>query len=108
MDMSSVSEQERQSSEAMFRSESTMFPFDEPESEDVWSSELFELPVTATSSGLAGPLVGVEEGQEDPCLCYLEPIPVSGVKSGIWSSPCAELCSLPTSTSGEVTCILLA
>ena len=35
MDTSSVPEQERQSQEAVSRSESAMFPFDKPESEDV-------------------------------------------------------------------------
>ena len=61
-------EQERQSPEAMSRSESAMFPFDKPESEDVWSSVLFALPVTASSSGSAGPLVGLKERLEDSCL----------------------------------------
>ena len=103
MDTSSVSEQERQSLEAMSRSESAMFPFDKPESEDVWSSVLFELPATASSSGSAGPLVGLEEGLDNPSLCHLGLDLVSGVKLGIWSLPSVELCSLLTSTSGEVT-----
>ena len=105
--MSSVSEQERQSLEAMCRSESAMFPFGEPESEDAQSSVLFELPMTTLSSGLAGHLVGLEKELEDSCLCCLELVPVSGVKSGVWSSPCVELCSLPTSTSEEVMQVLL-
>ena len=102
MDASSVSEKERWSPEALSRSESTMFLFDEPESEDAQSSVLFDLPATASSSGSAGPLVGLEEGLEDSCFCCLESVPVSGVILGIWSSPCVEQCSLPTSTSGEV------
>ena len=85
-----------------------MFPFDKPESEDVWSSVLFELPVTASSSGTAGPLVGLEEGMEDSCPCCLKLVLVSGVKLGIWLSPCVELCSLPTSTSWEVMWVFLA
>ena len=79
-----------------------MFPFDEPESEDAQSSVLFELPVATSSSGSARCLVGLKEGLEDSCLCHLEPVLVSGVKSGIWSLPCVELCSLLTSTSWEV------
>ena len=71
MDISSVSEQERQSLEAVSRSEPATFPFDEPESEDVWSSVLFELPATASSSGSVGPLVGLQEGLEGSCLCCL-------------------------------------
>ena len=84
-----------------------MFPFDEPESEDSQSSVLFEIPLTASSSGLVGPLVGLEEGLEDSCLCHLEPVPISGVKSGIWSSSSVELCSLLTSTSGQLIQVLL-
>ena len=80
MDTSSVSKQERQSLEAVSRSESAMFPLDKPESEDLWSPVLFELPVTASSLGLAGPLMGLKEGLEDSCLCQLEPIPDFGVK----------------------------
>ena len=91
MDMSIVSQQERQFLEAMSRSESAMFPFGKPESEDVWSSVLFELLATALSSGSAEPLVGLEEGLDDSCICHLEPVPVCGVKSGV--SPCVELCS---------------
>ena len=64
MDTSSVSEQERQSAEAVSRSESAMFPFDKPESEDVWSSVVFELPATTSSSASAGPLMALEEGLE--------------------------------------------
>ena len=44
MDTSSVSEQERQSLEAVSRLESTEFPLDEPESEGAWSLVLLELP----------------------------------------------------------------
>ena len=106
MDMSSVSEQERQSPEAVSRSESAMFPLDKPESENVWSSVLFELPVTASSSGSVGSLVGLEEGLEDSCLCHMEPVLVSDVKLGLWSLPCVKLCSLPISTSGEVMQVL--
>ena len=68
--------------------ESAMFPFDKPELEDVQSLVLFELPVATSSTELAGPLVGLEERLEDSCLCCLELVPVSGVKSGVWSSPC--------------------
>ena len=101
MDTSSVSMQERQSQEAVFRFESTKFPLDKPKSEDVQSLVLFELPVTTSSSGLARPLMELQEGLEDSCLCHLEPVPFSGIKSGVWSLPHAELCSLLTSTSGE-------
>ena len=107
MDTSSVSEQERQSLEAVSRSESTMLPLVEPESEDVWSLVLFELPVTASSSGSAGPLMGLEKGWRTLCLCSPEPVPVSGIKSGIWSLPHVKLCSLPASTLGEVMWVLL-
>ena len=103
MDTSSVSEQERQSLEAVLRSESTKFPLDKPESEDAWSTVLFQLPATAKSSGLASPPMGVEEGLEDSCLCCPELVLVSGFKSGIWSSPHVELCSLPILTLLEVT-----
>ena len=106
-DMSSVSDQERQSLEVISRLESAMFPFDKPESEDVRSSVLLQVPVTDTSSGSTKCLVRLEEGLEDSCLCCLEPVPVSGVKSGIWSSPCVELCSVLISTSGEVMQLLL-
>ena len=51
MDTSSVSQQERQSPEAVSRLESAMFPLDKPESENVWSQVIFELPVTTSSSG---------------------------------------------------------
>ena len=77
-----------------------MFSLDKSGSEDVWSLVLFTLPATASSSGSARPLMGLEEGLEDSCLCHLEPVLVSGVKSGIWSSPHVQLCSLSTSTSG--------
>ena len=107
MDMPSVSEQERQSWEAISRSESAMFHFDKPESKDAWSSVLLELPVTASSSGSAGHLVGLEVGLEDSCLHCLELVMVSGVKLGIWSLPRVELYSLPTSTSGELMQVLL-
>ena len=62
MDSSSVSQQERQSSEAVSKSESAMFPLDEPESEYVWSPVLLELPVAALSSGSARGLMGLEGG----------------------------------------------
>ena len=107
MDTSSVSEQERQSPEAVSRSESAMFPLDDPKSEDVQSLVLFELPVTVSSSELARPLMGLEDGLEDSCLCHLESVPAPGVKPGILSLPCMELCSLPTSTTGEQTQVLL-
>ena len=107
MDTSSVSEQERQSPEAVSRSESAMFPLDEPESEDVWSLVLFVLPAITSSLVLARPLMELVEGLEDSCLCHWELVPVSGVKLGIWLSPCVELCSLPASTSEEQTWVLL-
>ena len=69
MDASSVSEQERQSQEVISRLESATFPCDKLESKD--ASVLIELPATASSSGLAGPLVGLEEVLEDSCLCHL-------------------------------------
>ena len=106
MDTSSVSQQERQSPEAASRSKSAEFPLDELESEDAWSPVLLELPVTASSSGLASHPMGLEEGQEDSHLCCPEPVLVSGIKWSIWSSPHMEVCSLPTSTPGEATQIL--
>ena len=105
MDTSSVLEQKRQYHRGCVQSESAIFPFDE--SEDASSSVLFELPVTTSSSALAGHLVRLEEGLGDSCLCCLEPVLVSGVKLGVWSSPCVELCSLLTSTSEEVMQVLL-
>ena len=51
MDTSSVSEQERQSPEAVSKSESVMFPLDEPESEDVQSLVVFKLPTAIPSLG---------------------------------------------------------
>ena len=101
-------QQERQSPEAVSRSESAMFPLDQPEPEDIQSSVLFELPVTASSLGSARPVMGLEEELEDSCLCKPEQVLVSGVKSGIWLSTHVELCSLPTSTSGEVRWVLLS
>ena len=62
MDISLVSKQERQSPEAVSKSESTKFPLDELESEDAWSLVPLELPVAASSFGSASPLVGKEEG----------------------------------------------
>ena len=59
MDTSPVSEQERQSQDAVSMSESAMFPLDKPESEEVWSPVLFELPVNALSLGLAKTLMGL-------------------------------------------------
>ena len=102
MDTSLVSEQERQSPEAVSRLESITFPLDELESGDAWSPVLLELPGAASSLGLAGPPVGLEEGLEESHLCSPEPVLVSGVKFSVWSSPCVDLCSLPTSTYGEV------
>ena len=87
--------------EAVSRSESAMFPLDEPESKNVWSPGLYELPATASSSGSARALMGLKEGLEDSCLCHPDPVLVSGIKSGVYSSPCVELCLLLTSTSGE-------
>ena len=37
----------------------------------------------------------------DSYICCPELVPVSGIKSGVWSSPHVELNSLLTSTSGE-------
>ena len=65
MHTSSVSKQERQSLDAVSRSESAIFPLDKPESQDVQSSVFFRQPVTASSSGSAGPLMVLEEGLED-------------------------------------------
>ena len=94
MDTSSVSEQEMQSLEAVYRSEFTKFPLDEPGFEDAWSLVLLELPVTASSSRLASPPMGLEEGLDDSHLCCPELVLVSGVKSSVWSLPCVELCPL--------------
>ena len=82
-DTSSVFEQERQSPEAVSKSESAMFPLDEPESEDVWSLVLFELPAAASSSGLARALMGPEGGLEDSCLHCPELVLGSGINSGM-------------------------
>ena len=67
-DTSPVSEQEKQSPEPVSKSESPMFPLDEPESEDVQPLVLFELPVTIPLSGLVRALVGPRRGLEDSCL----------------------------------------
>ena len=72
MDMSSVSEQERQSPEAVSKSESAMFPLHEPDSEDVQCPVLLELPAAVPVSGSAGALMGLDGGLEDSCLHCLE------------------------------------
>ena len=102
MDTLSVSEQERQSPEAVSRSKSAEFPLDEPESEDAWSLVLLELHATVSSSGLVSPPMGLDEGLKDSHLCCPKQVLVSGVKLGVWSSPCVKLCSLPASALGEV------
>ena len=79
MDTSSVSEQKKQFPEASSKSESALFPLDEPESEDVQSLVLFELPAAAPSSGSVRALVGLEGGLEDSCL----PCPGLGLVSCI-------------------------
>ena len=94
MDILSVSEQEMQSPEAVSRSDLTMFPLDKPGSEDVQSSVLFKLPVTASSSGSAGPLLGLEEGLEDSHLCHMEPVSVSGLN---WAYGCCPVWSCANS-----------
>ena len=66
-----MSEQERQSPEAVSRLESTELPLDELESEDTQSPVLLGLPVTASLSGSAGPQVGLEEGLDDSCCGFL-------------------------------------
>ena len=81
MDTSSVSKQERQFPEAVSRSESAMYPLDKPESEDVQSPVLFELPAAIPSSGSA--LVGLEGGLEDLCLCFTELGLVFSITSGM-------------------------
>ena len=81
MDTSSVSEQERQSPEAVSKSEASMFPHDEPESEDAQSLVLFELPVAVPSSGLVGALMELEGWLEYSCLHC--PELVSGINSGM-------------------------
>ena len=98
-----MSEQEKQSPEAVSRSESTELPLDELESEDTWSLVLLELPATTSSLGSASPPAGLEEGLEDSHHACLETGLVSGVGSGVWLLPHVKLCSLPTLTSGEVT-----
>ena len=94
MDTSSVSEQERQSSAAVSSLESAMFPLDKPESEDVWSLVFLELPTTASSSGLARPLMRLEEGLEDFCLCCLELVLVTGVVRCMVIIPCGAVLTL--------------
>ena len=91
MDTSSVSKQERESPEVVSKSESTMFFFAEPESEDVQSSVLFELPAAIPPSGLVRDLIGLEGGLEDSCLHPPELGLVSGINSGMLVSPCVEL-----------------
>ena len=88
--------------EVASRLESTELPLD-PGSEDTWSLVFLWLPAATSLLGSAGPPVGLEEGLRDYYHCFSESVPVSGVGSGIWSMPCVELCSLLTSTSGEVT-----
>ena len=83
IDTSSVSEQEKQSPEAVSKSESAIFPLDKPESEDVQSLVLFELPVAVLSSGSVRALVGLEWGIEDSCLHCSELGMVSGINSGV-------------------------
>ena len=51
MDTSSLSEQERQSPDAVSKSELAMFPLDEPETEDICSPVLFELPAAIIRIG---------------------------------------------------------
>ena len=63
MDTSLVSKQVRQSPEALSKSESAMFPLDEPESKDAWYPVLFELPTATSSSGLARTLKGLDEAR---------------------------------------------
>ena len=99
MDTPSVSEQERLSPEAASRSESAMFPLDNPESEDVWSPVLFGLPVTASSSGSVGFLMGLEEGLEDSCLYHPELVLISGVVRCMVISLCGAVLS-PNLNSG--------
>ena len=102
-----MSGQERQSLEAVSRSESTELPFNEMESEDIQYLVVLGLPTTVSSSGSVGPLMGLEEGWGiSHCGCP-ESVLVSGVGLGVWSLPCVEVCSLPTSTSGKVTQVLL-
>ena len=57
-----MSEQDKQSPEAVSKSDSAMFPLDEPESEEVQSPVLIELSVAIPSSGLVRVLVGLEGG----------------------------------------------
>ena len=82
MDTSSVSKQEKQSPEAVSKSES-IIPLDESESADVCSLVLFELSMAVPSSGWVRALVGLEGGLEDPSLCYLKLGLVSGINSGM-------------------------
>ena len=103
MAISLVSEQERQSPEAVPRPESTKHPLDELESEDTQSLALLGLPAATSSLESAGPPVGLEDRLEDSHCGCPELVMVSGVGLGIWLSPHVELCSLLTPTSGEVT-----
>ena len=81
-DTSSVSEQERQSLEAVSKLQSAMFSLGDPESEDVPSPVLFELPAAASPSGLARALMGLG-GLEDSCLHCPKLVPVSGINLGM-------------------------
>ena len=65
-DTSSVSEHEMQFPEAVFRSESCTFSLDD--SEEVWSSVLFELPAAVLSSRSMVALVGLEGDWPVPAL----------------------------------------
>ena len=83
MDTSSVSQQEKQSPEAVSKSESAMFPLDEPESEDVQSLVLFELSEAIPASGSVRVLVELEGGLEDSYLHCLELGLVSDINSSM-------------------------
>ena len=81
-----------------------MFPLDEP----VW-----RCPISSTLwASCSHPIIGIspeglEGGLEDPCLCCAELSLMSGITLGVWSPPPVELYALLTSTSGELTQVLL-
>ena len=107
MDTSSVSEHEMQSSEAVSKLESATFSLDELESSEAWSPVLHRLPAAVPSSGSMKALVGLEGGLVGSCPHCSKLGPASSTNLGMFSSCHAELCSILTSTSWELTWVLL-
>ena len=105
----SVSQHVMQSLEAVSISESATSSLDESESDEAWSPVILELPATVPSAGSVVALVGLEWELVGSCPCYcLKVGPASGTNLGMSSLPCAELCSILSSTSWELTLVLLS